>query len=65
MLSWLSAKFLLSGQSCDALHRVALLQQQLSQIAAILPGGACDQGGCAGSSEQHRYRGELGVKDMG
>ena len=34
-----------AGASLDAMHLVALLQQELRQIAAVLPRDACDQGG--------------------
>ena len=32
-----------AGSALDAMHRVALLQQKLCQVASVLAGNACDQ----------------------
>ena len=37
-----------AGPALDAMHAVALFQQQLGQVGAILAGDAGDQGGFAG-----------------
>ncbi len=40
-----------AGPALDAMHRVALLQEELRQVAAVLAGDAGDQGGfgCGGA----------------
>ena len=39
-----------TGAALDAVHDIALLQQQLSQIRTILASDACDQGSLAHKS---------------
>ena len=46
------------------MHRIALLLQQLRQVAAVLPGDAGDQGNAASASDERGADGQrLGVGD--
>jgi len=48
---------LAAGPALDAVHRVALLQQQFGQIAAVLPGDAGDEGGFGRGCRHGGYEG--------